>query len=90
MAGIMRDQQQGVAAPVHQFAQQVHDAIRLNAIQVARGFVGQQDHRIDHQRASNGDSLLFATGKMLGEMMAAMRQTDTGQRLRGPPSCFPG
>jgi hypothetical protein len=37
-------------------------------IEVARGFVGQQEGRTHDDRAGDGDALLFTAGELLREM----------------------
>ena len=47
------------------------------------GFVEQDDIRIHGQSAGNGNALLLAAGKALGEHIGFIGQADTGQQLLG-------
>ena len=61
--------------------EQLHDLSGRPRIKIPGGFVGQQDSRPMHDRASDGDALLFATGKLTGPMIEAVRHAHTVKGL---------
>src|SRR5947208_7197202 len=62
--GIVRGQEQGFAAFLNNILKQFKGALRVGSIEVAGWFIGQNDTWIVGQRARDGDSLLFASGKV--------------------------
>src|SRR5437763_7194208 len=62
--GIVRGQKQSFAAFLNNILKQFKGALGVGGIEVAGWFIGQNDTRIVGQRARNGDSLLFASGKV--------------------------
>src|SRR5216684_3219032 len=77
--GIMRDHDDGASLSVHftQFAE--HDFF-IYGIQVAGGLVGEDDVRVVDQGAGDADALLFATGKLRGQMVSAVFKTNVIER----------
>ena len=59
------------------------DFVAGAAVQIAGRLVGQEDGRTVDQRAGDGDSLLFAAGKLIGMMIGAAGQADEFERLQG-------
>jgi hypothetical protein len=84
MAGIVRYHEDGLPARVGQAAQQIHDLAAAATIEIARGFVGQEDERLNDQGPGDGHPLLFAAREFPGEMTPAMGQTDPIKRRSGP------
>src|SRR5688572_22212429 len=72
----------GRAARVH-FAQQIHDVERQVRIEIARRFIGKNQHRVVHKRPRNGDALLFATGQFLRIGIHPVLQAHPLQYLEG-------
>ena len=58
---IVRDVQGGQLPGPMQILEQVHDHLAGPEIEIARGFVSQEDTGIADQRAGQHDSLLFPT-----------------------------
>jgi hypothetical protein len=52
-------------------------------IQVAGRFVGQDELRVVHQRAGDGDALLLAAGQAIGECLRAVEQAHGFQKQPG-------
>ena len=61
----------------------VHDDALVLLVEIARRFVAEQDARRVDQRAGNADALLLAAGKLRGQVMGALSQTDFFQRFHG-------
>ena len=53
----------------------------VRRVQVAGGFVGQNDGRLVDQGAGDGHPLLLAAGKLVGMMVDAVGQAHPFQRL---------
>ena len=47
------------------------DLLTGSRVEVAGRFVGQQDRRVDRQRARDGDALALAAGELVGQMRPA-------------------
>ena len=75
---LVRDENDGVAALV-KVLEQRHDFFAGFGIEIAGRFVRQNDRRIVHQRAGDGDALALAAGKLVGLVMNAIAQADVGQ-----------
>jgi hypothetical protein len=69
--GIVRDHQDGLTQPMVQVAEQGQHGVRVFSIQIAGGFIGQQDSRLIDDGACNGDTLLLAAGKRAGLVIQA-------------------
>ena len=78
---IVRRDEHGRAARVH-LAQQVHDVERQIGIEVARRLVGENQHRVVHERAGDGDALLLAARQLLRIRVHAVLQPDPLQHLK--------
>ena len=86
-AQVVRHQDQRhvlLAAEAHD---QVEDELRVFAVEIARGFVGQQDRRRIGQAAGDGDALAFAAGKLGGKMMQPLFRVRRLSAIRGR-ACF--
>ena len=69
----------GVGQLLHQL-QHLADHLRVEG---GGGLVEQDDIRVHGQSAGNGNALLLAAGKALGEHIGFIGQADTGQQLLG-------
>ena len=69
----------GVGQLLHQL-QHLTDHLRVKG---GGGLVEQDDIRVHGQSAGNGNALLLAAGKALGEHIGFIGQADTGQQLLG-------
>ena len=71
----------GVAnCAVHAIERLEHAHARL-AVERAGGFVAQQQGRLLHDGARDGDALLLAAGKLRGKAVTQIADADQGQRL---------
>jgi hypothetical protein len=52
-------------------------------VEVAGGFVGEQDRRIDREGAGDGDALALAPGQLVGQVVQAVRELHERQELCG-------
>ena len=69
--------------PVTQIKQQIHHLRTIGLIEIAGGFVCQEDLGPRHHRTGQRHPLLFATGHLRGHMIAAMAQPHGLQFLAG-------
>ena len=69
---IMRDVQRGQLPGPMQILEQIHDHLAGPEIEIAGGFVGQQDAGIAHQRAGQYHSLLLSARKLTRTMLSAV------------------
>ena len=72
----MGHQHQCRAVFVAQAKQQIHDGAAICAVQIAGGFIGQQDFRTADRRAGKGDALLFTTRHLRGVVIDTVPQPD--------------
>jgi len=63
--------------------EQRHDFVAGGGVQVAGGFVGQQDGRVIDQRASDRDALPLAAGELVGFMEHAVAEADVFEGVAG-------
>ena len=81
---VVGDDEQRLALFAHERQQQVDDgAGRTRAVEVARGFVGEDDGRVVDERAGDGDALLLAAGKFERQVVQAFAQADLVQAFGG-------
>jgi len=59
-------------------------------IEIAGGLVGDDDLRVCHNRARDGNTLLLAAGKLARIMMRAVFQTNDAKRRHGAVAALPG
>src|SRR6266542_3563399 len=81
--GLVRYQHDGQPLLV-EVLEDLHDLHRGAAVQVAGGFVRQQDRRPVDQSARNGDALLLSAGKLRGKVINAIAQPNHLQGLMRP------
>ena len=78
---IVRDQHQRGSFALVQRDQKFENMLAVLAVEIAGGFVGQQDGRPHHEGAGQGDALLFASGELDGIMIAAVSQADAFEQF---------
>ena len=77
---VVRDHDDGLAVLPAQRPQQIENLVGGLAIEVAGRLVADQERRVGHQRAGDGDALLLAA-RELGRLVArAVREADDLQR----------
>ncbi len=59
----------GDAALTVEFGDELHDLAAALGIEIASGFIGQEDGRVSDDGARDGDSLLLSTGELGGCMV---------------------
>ena len=59
-----------------QFKQQINDLLTGPAVQVSGWLIRQQQFRFDRKGPGQGDTLLFAAGKLTGIMTNAMTKAN--------------
>lgn len=63
--------------------QQVQDLAGMAGIEISRGFVGQQQRRLVHERTRDGRALHLSAGNLMRKMPASAAQADELDQLRG-------
>src|SRR4051812_40448728 len=78
---LVRHHNHGDAASAIQILNEIEYLFAGLAVEIAGGFVGQQELGPIHQSAGQGDPLLFASGKLSGTMADSTRQADSLEGL---------
>jgi hypothetical protein len=79
----MGDDSDGSAARVH-LLQEIQDFRRAPGIQIPGGLISQHECGLHCQGPRHRDTLLLPTGKLIGLVMRAVRETDAAQCSQGP------
>src|SRR6185436_20474338 len=69
-------------AGLRDLAKELHHGIAVRGVEVTRRLVRENDLRVRHYGARDGDALLLSTGELLRKMARAVRHSHTFQRLR--------
>ena len=77
----MGDHQNGLADALVQVAQNFQDSVRILRVEIAGGFVRQQQSRLIDQRAGDGNALLFAAGESARFVLEPILDAEQFQRL---------
>ena len=88
--GLVGDEHDGVARLVEALEER-HDLDAGLRVEVAGGLVGEQDRRIVHQRARDGDALALAAGELVragGSCGRRARPASSASRARVPARSF--
>ncbi len=59
-----------------QVADELQDSGAGARVEVAGGLIGEQDRRIERERAGDGDALPLASGKLVRQMLQAGAELD--------------
>src|SRR6185437_13515019 len=59
------------------------DRLRIGAVQIAGGLIGQDDLRLCHERAGHRSALPLSAGKLVRSVLQALAEADTLQELTG-------
>src|SRR5690606_10547111 len=70
-------------ALVVEFLKNAHDLDGGFAVEVAGGFVGEEDVRLVDEGAGDGDALLLSAGKLAGKMIGALGEADDVEGVEG-------
>ena len=82
-AGVVSGHDQGAAALGAELKEKVQDFSSGFGIEVAGGFIGNQQRGMIDEGARNGDPLLFTAGKLRGTMFYSFFQPDPAEQLFG-------
>ena len=82
-AFVMGDQNQGRAAFLVQFEEQVADPLAGMAVEVAGGLVGKQHRGFGGKGSGDGHALLFATGELARVVGQALPESDPVEQGAG-------
>ena len=82
--GRMGHQHQRGAVAVAQAEQQIHDRLAVHPVQIARGFIGQQDRRARGGGARQRDALLLAAGHLRRVVVHPRAQPNGSEFFLGP------
>jgi acyl-CoA thioesterase-1 len=85
---VVRHQYGGEAMACVQALDQVEDTTGGGLVQIAGGFVGQEQPRVVDQRTGQGDALLLAAGELAGPMVAAIVQAHLPERASSGMATF--
>ena len=66
-----------------EFVKERHDFFAARGVEVAGGFVGEEDVGILHEGASDGDALLLSAREFVGEVVHAVGEADLFEDLGG-------
>ena len=80
----MRHQKERGAELASKLEDQFHDMLAVGLVQVAGGFVGQENGRLGDDGTCERGTLLLAAGHLAGIVVDAMGKSHLGQRSRGP------
>ena len=80
----MGDQDEGLAVPFVEVAEDVHDLAGVGAVQVAGRLIAPDDGRVVHQSAGYGYPLALAAGELGRFVRGPLPQVDAVQCLQGP------
>ena len=72
-----------------QIANQREDLVAGRGVEVAGRFVGEQDRRIDRQRAGDRDALALAARELVGQVLQAVAELHERQQLARALVDFP-
>ena len=72
--GAVGDEEEGGLVAVAEVAHELEDGLAGGGVEVAGGFVGEEDGRAVDEGAGDGDTLLLAAAELAGEGVAAVGQ----------------
>src|SRR5688572_14888771 len=84
---IVRDEHDGAALSA-KIPEKIQDRFAGVGIEIAGGFVGEDEFGIVDERAGDGDALLLAAGELAGAMFAAVFEADELERFHGAVATF--
>ena len=74
---IVRDQHEGRAGVAVALEEQIEHQTSVGGVEVAGGFIGHHDRRVDNKSAGQRDALLFASGELNWIVIHALAQADS-------------
>ena len=73
---VVRDHKNGLAETAVLIAQQFQHGVRVLGVEIAGGFIGQQNRRMIDNGAGDGYALLLAAGKSIGPVIQPFVDSD--------------
>ena len=83
ISGVVGDEEDGDALVAVEALQEVHDFVAGFGVEVAGGFVGEDEFGLVNESAGDGDALLLAAGELVGFVVAAVVEADEVEGLGG-------
>jgi hypothetical protein len=75
----VRDHHDGFAVDGGEIAEKFADDFAIGAVEIAGGFVGEENGGIHDESAADGNALLLAAAHGVGAMLAAIEEAEIGQ-----------
>jgi hypothetical protein len=69
---------------VRDLGEQLHDLAPKGAVERGRGLVGQHEAGVVGERMGDGDALLLATGRCIGEVVCARTHAEVAEQVERP------
>lgn len=79
---VMGDEDEGLALAI-EVVEEVEDFFAGFGVEVASGFVGEDDERAVGESAGDGNALLLAAGELVGSVIEAVVESDLGGKFCG-------
>ncbi len=79
--GVVRDDDEGLAALAPELLEQADDVVARPLVEVAGGLVRKDDAGGAHQRARDRDALLLPAAQLRGDVPCPVGEVDAGERL---------
>lgn len=86
--GVVGDEDHGVFALMMDAAEEVHDLGGVLGVEVAGGFVGEEDGGFVGEAAGDGDALALTAGEFFGHVIEAMAHADGFEEFCGAALAF--
>jgi hypothetical protein len=81
--GVVGDDEEGELGVAGEALEDVEDALGIGGIEVAGGFIGEEEAGFIGQGAGDGNALLFAAGEVVGAAMELVAEADEFEELAG-------
>jgi hypothetical protein len=81
--GVVGDDEEGEAGFAGDGLEDVEDFLGIVGVEIAGGFVGEEEAGLVGEGAGNGDALLFAAGEVVGFAMGFVAKTDEIEQVVG-------
>src|SRR4051812_1187360 len=82
---VVGDHDERGAGILHLLGEQREDCVTGRRVEVAGGFVGQDELRSGNQRSGDGGALHLASGQLAREMRGAGSEADSVEEVGGAP-----
>ena len=88
--GIVGDEDERCALPLVEVEEKVEDGLPVGGVEVAGGFVGEDDGGLEDEGAGESDALLLTAGELDGVVIGAVGEADGGEEGAGAGEAFGG